>query len=245
MCRCNFERLFLKQTNYSSLNFSEEGINDSLKRQYPDNSKKQLRNESMSDLLPNIDTLLRFAIDATAMVTLLFGVYYHRYRDKELVTTASMFNIFAFCVLTILSSVEFSVAAGFGLFAILALFSLRSEQITKIEITYFFGSISIAVICSVQGTTLPFVIMVVLLVLLGAYFLDHPRILKSADGVKVTLDKIDNYALSDPKRMRDELSATLGVDVMSYKITTLNYINDLAQISVFFRTPESKKGNRK
>lgn len=48
-----------------------------------------------------------------------------------------MFNIFAFAVLTILSSVQFSLAAGFGLFAILALFSLQSEQIEKIEIAYF------------------------------------------------------------------------------------------------------------
>lgn len=191
----------------------------------------------MIELPKEIETISRFAIDILAMATLLFGLYYRRYRDKELATTASMFNIFAFSVLTILSSVEFSVAAGFGLFAILALFSLRSEQISKIEITYFFGSISIAVICSVQGTTLPFVGMVVGLVLMGAYILDHPRILKSAAGVKITLDKIDEHALSDPKTMRAELSARLGVDVMSYHIDTLDYINDMARVSVYFRKP--------
>jgi hypothetical protein len=70
----------------------------------------------------------RFAINTVAMVLLMFGMYYRRYRDKELATTASMFNIFAFSVLTILSSVEFSIAAGFGLFAILALFSLRPHS---------------------------------------------------------------------------------------------------------------------
>lgn len=191
----------------------------------------------MFDQLPQSETLMRFGIDALAIVLLLFGLYYRRYRDKELVTTASMFNIFAFCVLTVLSSVQFSVAAGFGLFAILALFSLRSEQISKIEITYFFGSISIAVICSVQGTTLPFVGVVVAMVLLGAYILDHPRILKSADGVKITLDKIDTHALSDPIMMRADLSARLGVEVMSYQITALDYINDMARINVFFRKP--------
>lgn len=191
----------------------------------------------MAQLLPEAETLIRFAIDASAMILLLFVLYYRRYRDKELVTTASMFNIFAFCVLTILSSVEFSVAAGFGLFAILALFSLRSEQISKIEITYFFGSISIAVICSVQGTTLPFVGLVVGLVVFGAYILDHPRILKSAAGVKITLDKIDEHALSDPVLMRADLSSRLGVEVMSYHIDALDYINDMARINVFFRKP--------
>lgn len=191
----------------------------------------------MIDKLAESETLVRFAIDASAMMLLLFVLYYRRYRDKELVTTAAMFNIFAFCVLTILSSVEFSVAAGFGLFAILALFSLRSEQISKIEITYFFGSISIAVICSVQGTTLPFVGLVAGLVVAGAYILDHPRILRSAAGVKITLDKIDEHALSNPELMRADLSGRLGVEVMSYNIIALDYINDMARIDVFFRKP--------
>ena len=179
--------------------------------------------------------LLRFLIDVASSLLLLLGLYYRRYHDKELVTTAAMFNIFAFGALTILSQVQFSVGAGFGLFAILALFSLRSEQISKIEITYFFGSMVLAVICSVAGTTLPFVLLVVALVLGGAFVFDHPRFLRSADGVKITLDKIDAHALSSPAKMRADLSSRLGVEVVSYQITGLDYINDMARVSVFFR----------
>ena len=182
-----------------------------------------------------LELVARFAIDVAAMVALVFGMYYRRYRDKELVTAAALFNVFAFAVLTILSNVQFSVAAGFGLFAILALFSLRSEQISKTEITYFFGSIAIAVICSVQGTTIAFVAAVVTLILIAAWIIDHPRILRSADGVKITLDKIDAHALSKPEVMRADLSARLGVEVMSYQITALDYINDMARINVFYR----------
>jgi Domain of unknown function (DUF4956) len=191
----------------------------------------------MPELLPETRTLIRFVLDVGATSLLMFWLYYRRYRDKELVTAASMFNVFAFSVLTILSSVDFSVAAGFGLFAILALFSLRSEAISKIEITYFFGSVAIAVICSVEGTTLPFVGLTVGLVLLGAYIFDHPRILKSAASVKITLDKIDAYALSNPERMRADLSERLGVEVMSYQLTSFDYVNDMARINVFFRKP--------
>lgn len=184
---------------------------------------------------PHGMALLRFVINVAASMTLLMGLYYRRYRDKELVTTASMFNIFAFGALTILSQVQFSVQAGFGLFAMLALFSLRSEQISKIEITYFFGALVIAVITSVGGTSFPFMLQVVGLVLAGAYIFDHPQFLRSADGVKITLDKIDGHALSSPARMRADLSERLGVDVVSYQITALDYINDMARVSVFFR----------
>lgn len=182
-----------------------------------------------------MELLARFGIDIVAMLTLVFGMYYRRYKDKELVTTAAMFNIFVFAVLSVLSSVEFSLAAGFGLFAILALFTLRSEQISKVEITYFFGSVALAVICSVYGTELPFVLAIAVLVLIGAYLVDHPRLLSSVDGIKITLDRIDSYALSDPDAMQKDLSERLGVDVMSYQISSFDYVNDMARIHVFYR----------
>jgi Domain of unknown function (DUF4956) len=191
----------------------------------------------MPSLYIEEDIALRLLLNITSSLILLFGLYYTRYKDKELVTTASMFNIFVFCVLTVLSSVNFTVAAGFGLFAILALFTLRSEPITKIEITYFFGSVAIAVICSVKGTSLPFAASIASVVLIGAYFLDHPGILKSVNGVKITLDKIDQHALSNAEQMRADLSQRLSVEVMSYQITNLDYVNDLARINVYFRTP--------
>lgn len=184
---------------------------------------------------PYLELIARFSINVVSMLVLIFGMYYRRYRDKELVTTAAMFNVFVFAVLSVLSSVEFSLAAGFGLFAILALFTLRSEQITKVEITYFFGSVAIAVICSVYGTKLPFVIVISGLVLISAYLIDHPRILSSVDGIKITLDRIDGHALSHPAAMRSELSERLGVDVMSYQIISFDYVNDMARINVFFR----------
>lgn len=193
----------------------------------------------MLETIIQSETPLRFLINITAMVALVFGLYYRRYRDKELVTAASLFNIFAFGVLSILSSVEFSLAAGFGLFAILALFTLRSEQISKVEITYFFGSVAIAVICAIPGSELVFTLAVVAMVLVGAFVFDHPAILASSDGVKITLDKIDSDALSNPAKMRTDLSKRLGVDVMSYQITALDYINDMARLNVFFRKPRA------
>ena len=190
---------------------------------------------------PAWELIARAAIDLLALLALMFGMYYRRYRDKELATTASMFNIFAFAVLTILSSVEFSIAAGFGLFAILALFSLRSEQISKIEISYFFGSIAIAVICSVLGTELYLVLAIVAFVLIGAWILDHPRVLASAASTKLTLDKIEAHALSNHAQMRVDLSARLGVEVMNFQVLELNYVNDLARINVFYSTSRARK----
>lgn len=191
----------------------------------------------MIDLTNNAISVLiaRFMIDAIAMILLMFAIYYPRYRNKELVTSAALFNIFTFSVLTVLSKAEFGVAGGFGLFAILALFTLRSEQISKIEITYFFGSVSIAVICAVQGITLPLVIAIVILALAGTFIIDHPKVLYSVGSLNLVLDKIESCVLADPSTMTNNLSELLGVEVMSYHIISLDYINDMVKINVYYR----------
>lgn len=185
---------------------------------------------------PVLSQAVRIGLNLAGMSVLVFGLYYRRYRDKELVTAAALFNVFIFAVLTTLSSVNFSVAAGFGLFAILALFTLRSEPLSKTEMTYFFGAVAIAVITSVQGTTVPFAALAVSFVLAGAYVIDHPKILQSVSGAKVTLDKINIDLLADPTAMRAELSERLGVAVLSYQVLQLDYITEMARLNVYYRT---------
>ena len=178
---------------------------------------------------------IRILLDIFATGLLVFGLFYRRYREKELATSAAMFNVFVFGVLTVLSAVNFSVAAGFGLFAILALFTLRSEPLDKMELTYFFGSVTIAVICSVQGTSLPLIVLVLLVVLMGAWIFDHPRILRAIGGTKVSLDHIDKELLADPVAMKATLSQRLGVEVLSYQVLQVDYITDMARLNVNFR----------
>lgn len=182
-----------------------------------------------------LELLPRLAIDILGVGLLVLGLYYPRHHDKELVTTAMMFNFAVFAVLTILADVEFGLAAGFGLFAVLALFRLRSEQFSKVDMSYFFGAVAIGVICSIQGTTLEIVAATSALVVIGALVLDHPRVLHSISAIKITLDRIDPYVLSDAGRMRAELGAQLGVDVVYYEIRSLDYVRDMAAINVYYR----------
>ena len=179
--------------------------------------------------------LMKLALNLAAMTMLVFGMYYRRYRDKELATAAALFNLFIFSVLAVLSAVNFGIAAGFGLFAILALFTLRSEPLGKIEMTYFFGSVAIAVICSVQGTPVELSAVILAIVLLGTFIIDHPKTLRSVSGVKISLDQIDPCLLDNPDDMRAKLSERLGVDVLSYQVLQLDYINEMARLNVFFR----------
>ncbi|MBS0122952.1 DUF4956 domain-containing protein [Thetidibacter halocola] len=195
----------------------------------------------MTDYSDLMDLGLRFGVNCTAMAILVFGLYYNRHGDRILATTAAMFNIFAFAVLGKLSSVEFGLAAGFGLFAILALFNLRSEQIGRIEIAYFFGAIAIAVICSIQGTPILNVVAISALALLGVYVVDHPALVRGSRAVTVTLDRIDPQLLKDEREMTGVLTERLGVNVTGYDIVSLNYVNELAIVNLTYN--KKPRGN--
>ncbi len=188
------------------------------------------------ELAQHAELLIRLAINVTGMSLHIFGMYYQRYRNKEVVTAAALFNIFIFSVLTILSSVDFSVTAGFGLFAILALFTLRSEPLEKVEMTYFFGSVAIAVICSVKGGSVLLSLIIVSALLLGVYIIDHPKMLRSVRTMRLQLDQIDHDLLSDPAAVNLRLAQRLNVEVMSYEVLQLDYINEMARINVYCRT---------
>src|SRR5690625_6340757 len=132
--------------------------------------------------------VLRFLLNLAAAGILLFALFWPRYRNKEITLAAALFNVFTFGVLSILSSVEFTIAAGFGLFAILALFNLRSETINKSDIGYFFGSIAIAVITSIEGSNLLFVLLILLVVLLVVYCVGNLRFFNASYHIQVNLD---------------------------------------------------------
>lgn len=154
--------------------------------------------------------LLRYGLNLIAILLLMLALYYPRHKKRALTVSAALFNSFAFAVLSVLSSVQFTVAAGFGLFAILALFTLRSEQIPKVDIAYFFGAISLAVITSIKGTELSFVVLMLCLLLIAVYFFDHPKLLPSTFKTRVTLMPIPADALGCPQTLHASLAGKIG-----------------------------------
>src|SRR5690625_1310157 len=179
--------------------------------------------------------VLRFLLNLAAAGILLFALFWPRYRNKEITLAAALFNVFTFGVLSILSSVEFTIAAGFGLFAILALFNLRSETINKSDIGYFFGSIAIAVITSIEGSHLGFVLAILIIVLLVVYWVDNPRFFKASYQLQVTLDFIPESLFNHPSALKKELSDRLGVPVTGMRLLNVNYVTEIVKAEITYQ----------
>jgi Domain of unknown function (DUF4956) len=181
------------------------------------------------------ELLGRYMFDVAAMSILIFVLYYPRYRHKETAIAAALLNIFIFAVLVVLSTMEFSLTAGFGLFAILAMFTLRSEPIGKSDMAYFFGSISIAVISAINGTSLMFITLLTLSVLLGVYIIDHPKMLKSVSQMTVKIDSVPERFMEQPQAFKELLSQRLGVEILSYRVLDVCYVTEVIRAEVDFK----------
>src|SRR5690625_882180 len=179
--------------------------------------------------------VLRFLLNLAAAGILLFALFWPRYRNKEITLAAALFNVFTFGVLSILSGVEFTIAAGFGLFAILALFILRSETYIKSDIGYFFGSIAIAVITSIECSNIIFVLAILVIVLLVVYWVDNPRFFKASYQLQVNLDYIPQKLFAEPEDLKAELTDRLGVSVTGVRVLTVNYVTEIVKAEITYQ----------
>lgn len=186
------------------------------------------------------NTILYFIMNIISATTLAYGIYYRRYNDKEGVTSYMLFNIFVFAVITALfnTSDNMSLGLGFGMFAILSLITLRSEQMKKTEITYFFGSLSLAIINAIGIPSIPLLILCNIIIVVGAWIIDNPNILKGVYAMKVVLDHVPEGILKNPENMRDTFSKKFGINVISYSVDNINYVKDTASIQLTYHSSE-------
>ena len=190
------------------------------------------------DILMNVACLYLYA----------YVIIFYRYGNKELFVTCSLFNIFVLLVVMTIIRTDFSIAIGFGLFALLALIQIRSAPFTKTEVAYFFGAIALAVINGTGISDYVFVIMANGLVVLSAWCISSWSIDHSANifdmqfsrKFSVVFDRIDPDATDDPEVMRGKLRELFNVDVMSYSVDQIDYVKDTMNVTITYNTPADK-----
>ncbi len=129
------------------------------------------------NLLTNSDLPIIFVLDVVTVSILAYGIYFKRYFDRDAVTAAVLFNIFVFGVVTAFQNLDegMGIGFGFGLFAVLSLITLRSEVLTKTDITYFFGALSIALINALSLPSVELVVMLNAVAVLAAWIVDPSK----------------------------------------------------------------------
>lgn len=175
--------------------------------------------------------LITIGIDLVAMLVLVFGLYFPRHRRADLVAAFLGVNVGVLAVATVLANSAVSAGLGLGLFGVLSIIRLRSDEITQHEIAYYFASLSIGLLMGMTSTPTPLVVGLVALILVALAFGDSRLLFGRYSNQTVQLDR----AITEERALRAALGERLGARVIGTRVIRVDFVNDLTLVDVRFR----------
>jgi hypothetical protein len=178
-----------------------------------------------------VSTSQLITLDALAVVLLVFGLYFPRYRRRDMVVAILGVNVGVMAVASVLASASVSAGLGVGLLGVLSIIRLRSAEFDQEEIVYYFSAISLGLLGAIAITP-KWATAALMGGILGALFVgDHPRLFASSRNQIVTLDQ----AYTDEAELRARLENLLGGRVQRMKVQRLDLVNDSTTVDVRYR----------
>jgi hypothetical protein len=188
----------------------------------------------------NIDTdtfIIHLAIDLVAIGVLVYAIYYRRHRRRDLLMACISFNVALFLVVTVLAHgpSEVGLAAGIGLFGAVSLIRLRSEELSYIEVAYFFSALALALIngFGLDNELSALALNVVLLV--TVYAVDRVDPGHNVRRIRLVLDAV----YDDETLLRAELERRLGADILEISVREIDFVRETTQLEARY-TPRDE-----
>lgn len=172
--------------------------------------------------------------DAVAILILTFAVYLPRHRRRDLVVAFLGVNIGVLAVSTVLASAMTDAAAsvglGMGLFGVLSIIRLRSDELAQHEIAYYFSALALGLIGGIGTGDVGLSLALMGLVLGTMVIGDHPRLLPAHRRQVVHLDR----AVPDQADLVARLEQLLGARVLGTNVLRLDLVDDTTLVDVRF-----------
>ena len=164
------------------------------------------------------------AIDLAAMAALVFGLYFPRHRRADLVAAFLGVNVGVLAVTIILANSTVSAGLGLGLFGVLSIIRLRSDQISQTEVAYYFASLALGLLTGMSSSVTPLLVGLIVLILAALAFGDSKLVFGRYTSQTVQLDRADE--------LKEVLAQRLGASVASVSVVKLDLVNDLTLVDV-------------
>jgi Domain of unknown function (DUF4956) len=176
--------------------------------------------------------LAGLASDLAAIVLLAYGVYFRRYHRRDLLLAYVALNVGVLAVIVLLTGAQAGIGLGLGLFGILSIIRLRSDQITQEEVAYYFVALALGLVNGLRpapGWLAPAASAVLVAIM---YTVDHPRLGGRSHRQLVTLDA----AYPDRSELHRALQRLLAAEVRHLVVLEIDMVRDVTVVDVRFRT---------
>lgn len=191
------------------------------------------------------DTTIFFAgaaLNLLVAILIVRFIYYPVTQDKRFVFTFLAFNTVIYFVMDLLTSTELSVGVGFGLFAIFSVLRYRTtDEISIREMTYLFIVIALPVMNSVMISDAHIIQLAFAnIVIVGLLFvLEKEWGFRFAGSKSIIYDRVELIAPEKHDALIEDLRRRTGLPVEQVEIRKINFLNDTADIIVYFERPDA------
>jgi hypothetical protein len=165
-----------------------------------------------------------------AIFVLVFGIYFPRHRHRDMVVAYLGINAGVLAIATVLSSVNASVGLGIGLFGVLSIIRLRSDELDQRQVAYYFASLALGLLGGTEVNEYGLTLALMGVLLLALWFGDHPRLLGRYRVQALTLDR----AFLNEEQLVAYLTSLLGGEVRGVSIRRVDLVNDTTNVEVRF-----------
>lgn len=198
-----------------------------------------LINMELETLFSNV--ILRFSFNLLVAFVIIKLIYHRDYKGNDFVFTYFMFNTLIFFFAYILGNLDINMAFGFGLFAVFAILRYRTDPIPIKEMTYLFIVITIGVINALSANQVVFTELlfanfsiVLLTFLLERHWVNN----LPDDGLSTKTVVYNDMEMIKPENHQaliNDLSQKTGLSVISIKVGRINFIENHANIKLYYR----------
>lgn len=188
------------------------------------------------DLEDLIKFLFRFIFNFLVIFTISRFIYFPLTRRKEYLFTFVLISSVVFLICFLLDNVKLQMGLALGLFAIFGIIRYRTDAIPIKEMTYIFIVIGLSVVNSLANKKISFIEIFVANALIVAitFFLEKFWFLKHEYVRIVQYEIIENIKLKNQHLLKADLEERLGLIIKKIEIGKVNFLNDTAQISVYY-----------
>lgn len=180
------------------------------------------------------DFFIRLAIDFVSVFILLRLIYYPNYKKIEFFFTFFIFNLTIFLITMLLNTVEMSIGAAFGLFAVFSMLRYRTEGISMKDMTYLFLFIAIGMITAILKGSWEELLALNFLILAFTYALESNFLLKKELSKVIQYENIEMIKPEHHQALVEDLQKRTGLKIHRISIDEIDFLKDKAVIQVYY-----------
>lgn len=197
-------------------------------------------------MFTSTDLLMGFAANLLVALIIVRFIYFPMKQNKNYVFTFIAFNTIIFFVMSLLTTIELSVGAGFGLFAIFSVLRYRTNTMPARDMTYLFILIGLPVINAslLTGAGWNAVLIANTAVIVVLYLLESGWGFHYEQSQRITYERIELIKPENHDLLMEDLQNRTGLPITRFEIGNINFLRDSAEIKVFYAAMTQQGWNR-